>query len=51
MNQQKVFERFSASKEQTLWYYDSLAEIFTNRGTPVAKALRETVDTMKRLSV
>ena len=47
----KVFDRFSASKEQTLWYYDSLAEIFTSRGTPVAKALRETVDTMKRLSV
>ena len=46
----KVFDRFSASKEQTLWYYDSLAAIFESRRTPVAKALRETVDTMKRLS-
>jgi (p)ppGpp synthase/HD superfamily hydrolase len=46
----KVFDRFSASKEQTLWYYDSLAIIFESRRTPLAKALRETVDTMKRLS-
>ena len=46
----KVFDRFSASKEQTLWYYDSLAIIFESRLTPLAKALRETVDTMKRLS-
>ena len=48
---QKVFDRFSASKEQTLWYYDSLAQIFESRGTPIAKALRETVNEMQRLSV
>jgi (p)ppGpp synthase/HD superfamily hydrolase len=48
---QKVFERFSASKEQTLWYYENLAQIFESRGTPVARALRGTVNEMKRLAV
>jgi GTP pyrophosphokinase len=47
---QKVFDRFSASKEQTLWYYESLAQIFELRGTPVARALRGAVNEMKRLS-
>ena len=45
-----VFKRFSSSKEQTLWYYESLAQIFASRGSPVAKALTEAVDQMKRLS-
>lgn len=48
---QKVFERFSASKEQTLWYYENLAQIFESRGTPVACALRGAVNEMKRLAV
>jgi (p)ppGpp synthase/HD superfamily hydrolase len=48
---QKVFERFSASKEQTLWYYENLAQIFESRGTPVARALRGAVNEMKRLAV
>jgi len=47
---QDVFKRFSSSKEQTLWYYENLAQIFSSRGSPVAKALTETVDQMKRLS-
>jgi (p)ppGpp synthase/HD superfamily hydrolase len=47
---QKVFDRFSASKEQTLWYYESLAQIFELRATPVARALRGAVNEMKRLS-
>jgi (p)ppGpp synthase/HD superfamily hydrolase len=47
---QRVFDRFSASKEQTLWYYESLAQIFESRGTPVARALRGAVNEMKRLS-
>ena len=47
---QKVYDRFSASKEQTLWYYESLAQIFELRGTPVARALRGAVNEMKRLS-
>jgi (p)ppGpp synthase/HD superfamily hydrolase len=45
-----VFDRFSATKEQTLWYYESLAQIFELRGTPVARALRGAVNEMKRLS-
>ena len=45
-----VYDRFSASKEETLWYYESLADIFEERGTPTAKALKETVITMRRLS-
>jgi (p)ppGpp synthase/HD superfamily hydrolase len=45
-----VFDRFSASKAETLWYYESLANIFDERGAPTAKALRETVSTMRRLS-
>jgi len=47
---QTVFDRFSATKEQTLWYYESLAQIFELRGTPVARALRGAVNEMKRLS-
>jgi GTP pyrophosphokinase len=45
-----VYDRFSASQEDTLWYYESLAEVFEARGAPTAKALRETVRTMRRLS-
>lgn len=47
---QSVFERFTATKEQTLWYYESLTEIFEKKGTPTAKALREVVNRMKSLS-
>ena len=47
----KVYDRFSASKQQTLWYYESLARIYESRGTPVAKALRATVDSMQSLTV
>ena len=46
----KVFDRFSSSKEQTLWYYQSLADIFLVRNTPNAKALSETVVQMHALS-
>lgn len=45
-----VFEKFTANKANVLWYYESLAQIFESRETPMAKALRETVDQMKRLS-
>jgi (p)ppGpp synthase/HD superfamily hydrolase len=45
-----VYDRFSASKEETLWYYESLSDIFEERGAPTAKALKETVRTMRRLS-
>ena len=47
---QRVFDRFSASKEQTLWYYESLAQIFASRKTPIARALTETVRRMRELT-
>ena len=42
-----VFDRFTASKEETLWYYTSLSEIFSRRGVPVAPALADTVSQMR----
>lgn len=45
-----VFERFSASKDRTLWYYESLAEVFMKRGSPVAFKLVATVSEIKRLA-
>jgi len=45
-----VFDRFTASQEQTLWYYDSLSKIFTERKMPFAKALMDTVYRMKILA-
>ena len=45
-----VFDRFTATKEQTLWYYEMLAGIFAQRGTPIAKALTDMVQRMKQLS-
>ena len=46
----RVFDRFSSSKTDTLWYYQSLADIFKTRNTPTAKALSETVAQMHALS-
>lgn len=45
-----VFERFSSTTEQTLWYYRQLAMIFTNRKSPPAKALEAAVSQMEALS-
>jgi (p)ppGpp synthase/HD superfamily hydrolase len=45
-----VFNRFSATTEQTLWYYRQLANVFTNRKTPPAKALESAVSQMEALS-
>ena len=45
-----VFERFTASKEETLWYYESLAKVFTERGTPMARALQNKVRRMRELA-
>lgn len=45
-----VFERFTAKKEGTLWYYSELAATFSRRGTPMAGALTATVAEIKRLS-
>ncbi len=45
-----VFNRFSSTTEQTLWYYRQLASIFNKRKTPPAKALEATVSQMEALS-
>ena len=45
-----VFNRFSSTTEQTLWYYRQLATIFNNRKTPPAKALEAAVSQMEALS-
>ncbi len=47
---QSVFDRFNATKVQTLWYYRQLANIFTNRKCPPAKALETAVSQMEALS-
>ena len=45
-----IFDRFSASKPQTLWYYRSLADLFTKRKTAPSDSLQETVADMHRLA-
>ena len=45
-----VFDRFSSTPEQTLWYYRQLATIFNNRKAPPAKALESAVSQMEALS-
>jgi (p)ppGpp synthase/HD superfamily hydrolase len=44
-----VFERFSANKEQTLWYYESLANIFSESlmGHPGEIAATTLVETLR----
>ena len=46
----RVFDRFQSPKEETLWYYQTLADIFKQRNAPTAKALSETVAQMHALS-
>lgn len=45
-----VFDRFTATPDQTIWYYETLSEIFTQRRTPIAKPLADTVKRMKQLA-
>lgn len=45
-----VFSRFSAPMADTLWYYSSLANIFSERGALMAGALRQEVDRMHQIS-
>jgi (p)ppGpp synthase/HD superfamily hydrolase len=47
----KVFDRFTASKEETIWYYGRLADVFTRRLlNPRGKvAARELSDVVTRL--
>ena len=45
-----VFERFTAKKEGTLWYYAELSKIFTEANAPMAKQLTMTVDQIHELA-
>ena len=47
----KVYDRFNASMEETLWYYSELSKIFSARNSPVALALSDTVEKIHKLSV
>ncbi len=46
----KVFERFKAGREGTLWYYDELVRIFRDKGVAPSGSLARTVDAMHRLA-
>ena len=45
-----VFERFSAGRDDTLWYYRKLASIFSERHAPMAAELAAVVAEMERLA-
>ncbi len=46
-----LFDRFNGGRHGTLWYYDSLAEVFERKGPEhLAAELRRTVETMQRLA-
>jgi GTP pyrophosphokinase len=47
----KVYDRFNASMEETLWYYSELSKIFSARNSPIARALADTVAKMHKLSL
>ena len=47
---QSVYDRFTATKAQTLWYYESLSKIFEEKGTPISRAFKDAVNRMKTLS-
>ena len=47
----RMFSRFNAGKDGTLWYYDQLASVFQARlPSPLADELTRTVAEMKRLA-
>lgn len=46
-----VFDRFKAGMKGTLWYYRSLADIFTRREAPMARQLEASVSQMEKLAV
>ena len=45
-----VFKRFKAGREGTLWYYRTLADVFTRRRAPMAVMLDAEVRQMERLA-
>ena len=44
----RVFDRFKAGREGTLWYYGALAQVFADLKSPVAPALAIAVRFMER---
>jgi (p)ppGpp synthase/HD superfamily hydrolase len=46
----RVFDRFTGGRDGTLGYYQALVEIFSSRGTKVARVLDSTVDLMHALA-
>lgn len=40
---EKLWQRFTAGRNDQLWYYRSLAKIFRKRGTPLASELDRVV--------
>jgi (p)ppGpp synthase/HD superfamily hydrolase len=46
----EVFKRFTGKKEGTLWYYETLGEIYEKVGSPVAVDMRAAVNQMKMLA-
>ncbi len=42
-----VFRRFSSPKDRTLWYYESLAGIYSDRGVVLAEEIQRSVIVMK----
>ena len=45
-----VFDRFTAKKDGTLWYYAELSKIFTAADAPMAKELAATVQKITELA-
>ncbi|MGV1017057.1 MAG: HD domain-containing protein [Fluviibacter phosphoraccumulans] len=45
-----VFERFSVPQDRTIWYYESLAMVYLERGCPVAFKLCSVVAQIKALA-
>jgi (p)ppGpp synthase/HD superfamily hydrolase len=45
-----VFDRFTAKKDGTLWYYTELAKIFTDAEAPMSKQLALTVAQIRELA-
>ena len=45
-----IFDRFTAKKDGTLWYYSELAKIFSATNAPMAKELAATVQKITELA-
>jgi GTP pyrophosphokinase len=49
---EELWERFTANREQTLWYYRALVEAFQAHGsTPLVEELERTVSELERLAM